>query len=148
MRPGHDLQYDTDLNAAAYMQSAYDQMPSYKTADSAFTYPNVTPAQSQSSFWNMPQQRQTQPQYYNVSASTEHTDPQQSYSNLPLSNLSEWWQPRPTNNPYNSVFDSWNYQIDEPCVYGEDASQHLKLQSLSTLDNLVRTLQLLPSKHC
>lgn len=56
--------------------------------------------------------------------------------NAAYSANTDWWQPRPS--PNSSVLDNWNYQVGEPCVYGADASQHLKLQSLATLDNLVR----------
>jgi hypothetical protein len=56
--------------------------------------------------------------------------------NASYSANTDWWQPRPS--PSSSVLDNWNYQVGEPCVYGTDASQHLKLQSLATLDNLVR----------
>lgn len=45
----------------------------------------------------------------------------------------EWTQPSYN---YTGGTDHWNYQIDEPTVYGEDASLHLKLQSIPTLDNL------------
>ena len=71
---------------------------------------------------------QTPQQYYNMPA--DHVQ------NAAYSANTDWWQPRPSSN--SSVLDNWNYQIGEPCVYGADASQHLKLQSLATLDNLVR----------
>ena len=70
---------------------------------------------------------QTPQQYYNMPA--DHVQ------NAAYSANTDWWQPRPSSN--SSVLDNWNYQIGEPCVYGADASQHLKLQSLATLDNLV-----------
>jgi hypothetical protein len=71
---------------------------------------------------------QTPQQYYTMPA--DHVQ------NASYSTNTDWWQPRPS--PSNTVLENWNYQVGEPCVYGTDASQHLKLQSLATLDNLVR----------
>ncbi|KAI4724285.1 hypothetical protein E4T49_08018, partial [Aureobasidium sp. EXF-10728] len=85
----------------------------------------------QSAFQPQPQPHphslpQTPQQYYTMPA--DHVQ------NASYSATTDWWQSRPS--PSNSVLDTWNYQIEEPCVYGTDASQHLKLQSLATLDNL------------
>lgn len=84
----------------------------------------------QSAFQPQPQPQslpETPQQYYTMPA--DHVQSASYPANT------DWWQPRPS--PSNSVPENWNYQVEEPCVYGADASQHLKLQSLSTLDNLV-----------
>lgn len=45
----------------------------------------------------------------------------------------DWTQP---SYGYTGGTEQYNYQIDEPTVYGDDASLHLKIQSITTLDNL------------
>lgn len=53
----------------------------------------------------------------------------------PISHLSDWSH---GSFPYTNGFEGWDHnQYEEPTVYGQDASLHLKLQSLSTLQNLV-----------
>ncbi|KAI5250419.1 hypothetical protein E4T43_00192 [Aureobasidium subglaciale] len=88
----------------------------------------------------LPSQPQLQPAFQPQPQSLPQT-PQQYYT-MPADHVNaasypgttDWWQPRPS--PSNSAIDAYNYQVEEPCVYGTDASQHLKLQSLATLDNL------------
>jgi len=111
--------------------------------------------QQQPSYWGLPVQRLPQHSQPLPLPSQPHLQPglepqsqslpqtPQQYYNMPADHVqnaaysanTDWWQPRPS--PSSSVLDNWNYQAGEPCVYGADASQHLKLQSLATLDNLV-----------
>ncbi|KAH0342432.1 hypothetical protein KCU81_g5737, partial [Aureobasidium melanogenum] len=120
--------------------------------------------QQQPSYWGLPAQHQHQQHQHHQqaqqplaqlssqphlqSAFQPHPQPQslpqtpQQYYTMPADHVqnasyptnTDWWQPRPS--PSNAVLENWNYQAEEPCVYGADASQHLKLQSLATLDNL------------
>jgi hypothetical protein len=139
-------------------QPQFDQAHSHAAGQSLYQY------HQQPSYWGLPVQRlpqhsqplaqlpsqpdlqpafqpqlqslpQTPQQYYNMPA--DHVQ------NASYSANTDWWQPRPS--PSNPVLDNWNFQAEEPCVYGADASQHLKLQSLCTLDNLVRCTCILPS---
>jgi hypothetical protein len=112
--------------------------------------------QQQPSYWGLPVQRlpqhsqsipqlpsqphlqpafQLQPQSLPQTPQQYYTMPADHVQNASYSANTDWWQPRPS--PSNTVLENWNYQVGEPCVYGTDASQHLKLQSLATLDNLV-----------
>ncbi|CAD0113641.1 unnamed protein product [Aureobasidium uvarum] len=120
---------------------------------------SVAQYQQQPSYWGLPVQRlpQQHPQPHHHLPSQPHLQsafqpqpqpqpqslpqtPQQYYT-MPADHVqnasynSDWWQPRPS--PSNSVLEAWNHQVEEPCVYGTDASSHLKLQSLATLDNLI-----------
>ncbi|KAH0367626.1 hypothetical protein KCU65_g4545, partial [Aureobasidium melanogenum] len=79
-------------------------------------------------------QPHTQPQSLPQTPQQYYTMPADHVQNASYPTNTDWWQPRPS--PSNPVLENWNYQAEEPCVYGADASQHLKLQSLATLDNL------------
>ncbi|KAH0312756.1 hypothetical protein KCU74_g13566, partial [Aureobasidium melanogenum] len=79
-------------------------------------------------------QPQPQPQSLPQTPQQYYTMPADHVQNASYPANTDWWQPRPS--PSNSVLENWNYQVEEPCVYTTDASQHLKLQSLATLDNL------------
>ena len=108
--------------------------------------------------WGMPSQPQTQAQTqpqpplnrpYQPSSdqfyqpSNEYAPSQPPFA-APTS-AQDWTQPSYS---YNGGTDHWNYQIDEPTVYGEDASLHLKVQSIPTLDNLVRLFESAHNHHC
>ncbi|OBW66967.1 MAG: Uncharacterized protein AUREO_029570 [Aureobasidium pullulans] len=108
----------------SYWGLPVQRVPQHQPLPQLPSQPQLQPAfQPQPQPQSLPQ---TPQQYYNMP--TEHA-PNASYPGM-----SDWWQPRPS--PSNSAVESWNYGIEEPCVYGTDASQHLKLQSLATLDNL------------
>jgi len=77
-----------------------------------------------------------QTQLYNLSSDyvPPSLDNQASFSG-PVPNISDWSH---GSFPYTNGFEGWNHnQYEEPIVYGQDASLHLKLQSLPTLQNLV-----------
>lgn len=123
-----------------------DGAPSYKEQDNAFgSFPPPQAPQTQQPLWPMSAQQESrlhpnypsgaeQNQYYNlpneyVATSLDNQGP------FPAAPLNDWSS---ASFPYTNGFEGWNHnQYEEPIVYGQDASLHLKLQSLSTLQNLV-----------
>lgn len=121
-------------------QHQHPQQHQFRDSDAAFTaYPSHTANPQFASPWGMPPHPSSRPyhsspdQFFPPPNDYASTSMPSQTSYQPSLSAQDWTQPSYS---YTGGTEHWNYQIDEPTVYGEDASLHLKIQSIPTLDNL------------